>query len=475
MNLKRKNQFKTIFKHGGGYFLVSLLTKATGFLLLPIITKYLSLEEYGLYTNIQSAQTIMYLFATLSLDAAYGRFVYDYNSSKKRLRLLTSTIFTVFILWNLLYLGLSGVGVYYLIESWGYQELFIALILPFITLFQQFIALNTSLMQSRHHTKKLLSITTIAFFTTQLIVLSLLLIFNMGIQSFFIAQFLVGSIVMYLHINMLKREGLLKLFIFNKHTFKKVFKYALGYLPLSFSGWIFAMSDRYIITYYASLAMAGKYSFLMQLTMIIQVIMQSIDTAYAPIFMGLMKEKGSENLEKIKSYFTVMIFLLLFVYLSMVLFLPFLIEALFPKQYQGDYLLISILAMGFVFLAIRKMFANILVYYKKSLWISISGYIPAIVNLGLNFIFIPKYGMYAAAWTTLVSFLLYAVIVFLMAQKLQKLEFNYLHIFTIFGVSIVITWVSFTFNYSNFLLNMILLGAFVMLGKVFKIYELMRG
>jgi O-antigen/teichoic acid export membrane protein len=473
MAVRPVNMFTKIFKHGSAYLLVSLLTKATGFLLLPIITRYLSLSEYGLYTNIQSAQAIMYLFATLSLDAAYGRFVYDYNSSTKRLRLLTSTIFTVFILWNVVYLGIAGIAVYYLIDSWGYQELLIAFLLPFITLFQQFIALNTSLMQSRHETKKLLSITTVAFFVTQPIVLTMLLVFDMGINSFFIAQFLVAIVVMSVHINLMRQEGLLKLFIFNKHTFKKVFKYALGYMPASFSGWIFLLSDRYIITYYVSLSMAGKYSFLMQLTMIIQVIMQAIDTAYGPIFMALMKETTKENIEKIKSYFTVMTFLLLFVYLGMVLFLPFLIDAFFPEQYKGDYLLISILSMGFVFLAVRKMFANVLVYYKKSFWISISGYIPAIVNLGLNLIFVPTYGMYAAAWATLASFFLYSVIVFFMAQKLQKFEFNYFHIFSMFLITIIISWAS--FKYNNFILNIMMIGVFLMVGKFFNIYKLIKS
>ncbi|QKF66487.1 MATE family efflux protein [Arcobacter venerupis] len=471
--MKTSNQFNKIFKHGSGYFLVSLLTKATGFILLPIITRYLSLDEYGLYTNIQSAQMIMYLFATFSLDAAYGRFIYDYNTSKKRLMLLTSTIFTVFIVWNIFYLGLSGVGVYYLIDSWGFQELLIAFLLPFIVLFQQFVALNTSLMQSRHYTRKLLSITTSAFFVTQVVVLISLIVFDLGIHSFFIAQFLVGFVVMFIHINLMKKEGLLKLFIFKKTTFKKNFKYALGYMPASFSGWIFTLSDRYIITYYVSLSMAGKYSFLVQLTMIIQFIMQAIDTAYGPIFMALMKEKTQENIDKMKSYFTVMTFFLLSVYLSMVLFMPFIIDSFFPEHYRGDYLLISILSMGFVFLAIRKMFANALVYYKKSFWISISGYIPAIVNLGLNFIFVPKYGMYAAAWSTLASFFLYGTIVFFMAQKLQKFEFDYLKIAIFFIIATSFTVIS--YEYSNLVVNFILISLFLLLGYFSGINKLIRS
>jgi len=464
--------FKKIFKHGGAYFLVSLLTKATGFLLLPIITKYLSLEEYGLYTNIQSAQQIMYLFATLSLDAAYGRFIYDYNGSTKRLRLLTSTIFTVFLLWNLVYLVISGISVYYLIASWGYQELLISFLLPWIVLFQQFSALNIALMKSRHHTKRLLSITTGTFFITQAIVLTLLLVFHLGVSSFFIAQFVVGLIVMIIHVYMMKKEELIKLFIFKKHTFKKIFKYAIGYMPLSFSSWIFALSDRYIITYYVSLAMTGKYSFIMQLTMIIQVLITAITTAYDPIFMKLMKDKTEESLYKIKIYFTVMIFLLLGIYLSLVLFLPFMIDTFFPPKYQGDYLLISILAMGFVFLAIRKIFANILVYYKKSFWISVSGYIPAIVNLVLNFMFVPKYGMYAAAWSTLVSFFLYGFIVFIMAQKLQKFEFAYVKMISIFSLALIITFVS--FEYNSLILNLFMFSIYLLIGRFINIYKMLR-
>jgi len=464
--------FKKIFQHGSAYFLISILTKATGFLLLPIITRYLSLEEYGLYTNIQSAQSILYLFATLSLDAAYGRFIYDYNSSTKRLKILTSTIFTVFILWNLIYIFISGIAVYYLIDTWGYKELFIAFLLPFITLFQQFSTLNISLMKSRHDTKKLLFITTSSFFITQIIILIMLIGFNIGVQSFFIAQFIVGAIVMYVHLNMMKKEGIIKLFIFKKHTFRKVFKYALGYIPLSFSSWVFALSDRYIITYYVSLAMAGKYSFIMQLTAIIQVVMQAIDTAYTPIFMALMKEKTEENVEKLKSYFTVMSFLLLCMYLGMVLFMPFLIEAFFPEKYQGDYLLISILSMGFVFLAIRKMFVSVLVYHKKSFWISISGYIPAIINLVLNFIFVPKYGMYAAAWSTLISFFLYGIIVFVMAQKLQKFKFNYVQILSLFVMAIIISMIG--FKYNSLMLDIIMISLFLAVGKFFNIYIMMR-
>lgn len=465
--------YKKIFKHGSAYFLVSLLTKFTGFLLLPVITRYLTLDEYGLYTNIQTAQQILYLFGTLSLDAAYGRFVYDYNMSTKRLRLLTSTIFTFFVVWNVFYIVLSITALYFLIDSWGYKELLIAFLVPFIVLFQQFVALNTSLMQSRHHTKKLLSITVSGYFAMQFLMVFMLIYLEMGVHSFFISQFIVGSIVMFVHLSFMKKEGILKLFVFKKKTFNKNIKYGFGYMPASLSSWLFMMSDRYIITYFMSLAMAGKYAFIVQITMMIQVIMQSIQTAQNPIFIKQIKENSEESLGQIRNFITVMIFILLSIYIIMITMLPFVIEFLFPENYRGDYLLIPILAMGALFLAIRKMFSNVLVYYKKTFWISVSGYIPAGVNLGLNFIFIPIYGIYAAAWTTLFSLFLYASIVFTMAQKLQKFEFDYVKIFTLFILAVGFTVISFYYN--SLVLNFLLLGLFVSFGQFFGIYKLLRS
>ncbi|GAB6074883.1 oligosaccharide flippase family protein [Nautilia lithotrophica] len=464
--------FKKIFRHGSAYLIVSLLTKATGFLLLPIITKYLNLSEYGLYTNLQSTQNILYLIATLGLDSAYGRFVYDYNSSIKKLRLLTSTIITFFIFWSIIYLIISIIGVYYLIESWGYKELLISILLPFIVLFQQFSALNVFLMQSKYQTKKILTITTFNFFAVQLILLILLIYFHMGVKAFFVSQFLVGFITLLIHINIMRKENVIKIFLFNKNTFKKTFGYALGYVPLSFSSWIFNLSDRYIITYYVSLAMAGKYSFIIQLTSILQFITQSIDTAFTPTFMKLMKENTQKNSKSIEAFFIVFIYLLLLVYLTMVFFLPFIIQNLFPLKYHGDYFLISIIGMGFVFLSIRKIFANILVYYKKSWWMSMSGYLPALLNLVLNFIFIPKYGIYAAAWTTLFSFFIYAVIVFAMAQKLKKFILPYEKFLFLFLVSIIFSYVS--LKYNKITLDFLMLLIFLFIGKMFNIDKLLR-
>ncbi|MBE3088761.1 MAG: polysaccharide biosynthesis C-terminal domain-containing protein [Actinobacteria bacterium] len=62
---------------------------------------------------------------------------------------------------------------------------------------------------------------------------------------------------------------------------------------------------------------------------------------------------------------------------------------------------------------------------KMFLFISI----PVLVNIGLNFIFIPKYGMYGAAVTTLLSYILQFIMIFAYTQKLVFINYDYKFIF----------------------------------------------
>lgn len=63
-----------------------------------------------------------------------------------------------------------------------------------------------------------------------------------------------------------------------------------------------------------------------------------------------------------------------------------------------------ILATYFVFL--YSFFANIEIYNKKNKFMAIATFVAAIFNIAGNAVFIPKYGYEAAAYTTLVAYIL---------------------------------------------------------------------
>jgi len=81
------------------------------------------------------------------------------------------------------------------------------------------------------------------------------------------------------------------------------------------------------------------------------------------------------------------------------------------KQYFEGYKIVPFVALGILFLGLQQRFQAGFIFYKKTGYITISIFASGLLNVMLNFIYIPKYGYFAAAITTLIS---YAFLLFLM-------------------------------------------------------------
>ena len=68
---------------------------------------------------------------------------------------------------------------------------------------------------------------------------------------------------------------------------------------------------------------------------------------------------------------------------------------------------------------IYTIYVNIEHYHKKTRRIAMNTMVAATSNIILNYIFIPKYGMYAAAFTTLISYLISLFIHYKFARRIE--------------------------------------------------------
>ena len=462
-----------LLRHGGAYLFFSILSKIAAFLVLPIVTSYLSIDEYGVYSNLVAVQNILSGFATLGLDAAYGRYLYIYNSPAK-LRVLTSTITTFIIIWGGVFFFISVLIVSVLLESWNYNNnheiFYISIFLPLTVLVKQYSLLNSFLMQSVHQTKELITINSTGVVFIQVFVLIFLVGMDLSVLALIAAQAIIYFFIFIVHLKKLLRLGLVKLFHVSMPTLKKNLKYGIGFLPSIWGLWLFTSSDRFFITYMVSTEATGKFSFLAQFSMLIMTIVQSVAVVYWPIFLELMKQEDRvEKDEKIEAFISLSIYILLFLFLGICVFVPIAIEALFREDYQGDYVVLYVLTLSAVFLAIRKIFAQTLGYYMKVSWLSASSYIPALLNVLLNLFLIPKYGIYGAAAATLLSALVYVIVVFLMSQRLHKVELEKLKFGGVF--ILVLSMVGVSYIYPSIYVGVSLVLFYLLIGWVLKIHR----
>ena len=202
---------------------------------------------------------------------------------------------------------------------------------------------------------------------------------------------------------------------------KEYCKYALAIsLPLilhSISLNILSQSDRIMITSYAGAAQTGIYSLIYNFSMIASVIISSIEGVWIPWFVLRLKERDIEQInEKAKLYMNIMTYAMVFI----LLFAEEVLKILATKEYMVGSIIIPPIVLANYVIYAYSLYVNIEHYYKKTRTIAINTMIAAVMNLVLNYIFIPRYGYVAAAFTTLGSYLISFILHYISAKQIEK-------------------------------------------------------
>jgi O-antigen/teichoic acid export membrane protein len=187
-------------------------------------------------------------------------------------------------------------------------------------------------------------------------------------------------------------------------------KFGIPLVFLTTGTLLLGLGDRYVLGLVKDLSEVGIYTLAYKVASVVNLfILQAVGLAVMPVALkSFNSESGRLLLTKI------------FTYLCVVLCLMFLLISVFSLDVlkifvrRGEYLLadiiIPVLLFAYVFDGLRSMYNYHLIYLKKTVLVMVIILSSAAVNLGLNFLFIPKYSYMGAAVTTLItSFLTYLV------------------------------------------------------------------
>jgi O-antigen/teichoic acid export membrane protein len=189
---------------------------------------------------------------------------------------------------------------------------------------------------------------------------------------------------------------------------KEYLRFGLPTVPGNFSAWIVNSSDRYIIGYLLGVAFVGYYSPGYLLGAIISMYIAPLGFMLPAV---LSKYYDENNMKEVKTVLRYSLKYFLALAIPSALGLSLLSKSLLtilstPEIASQGYLVTPFVALSALLLGMRAVVGQIFVLEKKTkisgtIWI-----ITAILNLGLNLIFIPYIGILGAAITTLLAFTL---------------------------------------------------------------------
>lgn len=403
-------QKKNLKKASGYYLIGTLFNKGFAFLTVPIFTRILSTSDYGIVTTYNSWISILSMIMGFAIYMGIRASFIDYPDKVDDF-LSVCTTFTL-ICGALMCLFVGGGAILLKVDA-GITLIFLCLLQGLsAALVQNYSMYLMMRYQYKYRTALMVLPNLIS------VILSIIAILFVVKSDSYLGRIVPTALVnigfgVLVVIAVYKRSKCL----FNK----RYLKYALAIsAPLVLHGIalnILSQSDRTMITLLSSAAQTGIYSLIYNFSMIATVITTALEGIWVPWFTDKLKERKINEINQFaKDYINLMTYAMV----GVILIGPEVVKLLASKQYwEGISIIPPIVLANYIIFA-YTLYVNIEHYYKKTPYITLNTLIAAGCNLVLNYIFIPKYGYVAAAYTTLVSYLLAFVLHANYAKKMEK-------------------------------------------------------
>ena len=205
----------------------------------------------------------------------------------------------------------------------------------------------------------------------------------------------------------------------SRHLLLAALVFSLPLLPHLLAHWGLSLSDRLILGISVSRDDIGVYNLGYQLAMPIGMLTAAVNKAATPHLSRAAAGGGDHGLGRMASQ---QVWFAAFLGMAVILLAPVAIEILLPTSYAPSAAVASWVAVGYVFYGWYLVPMNGLsVLTGTTRWIWVATVVAATINIGLNLLLVPRYGMMVAAITTAIGYGSLLVGVSLMAKRTKAL------------------------------------------------------
>lgn len=398
-----------VISAGIWYTVGNMLIKGINFLSLPLFSRLLNTEEFGIYNVFVSYEAILYVIIGMaihsSIRSANIKFKCNINE-------YTSSVSIIYLVNAMIMLFIALIFNKQLSKLLAFDKLIIVLLI-FYSLGSALLSLYNNYISLEYSYKKYLLVS--FFNSVGNVCISLVLILTIFKKKRDIGR-IVGAtsticILAFFILCIMYKKAKPKI---NKSYWKFAVKYSIPIVPHGISQVLLAQFDRIMIRSIVGNAAAGIYSLAGNIMLILTIITDSISTAWSTWFYDQISENRIESINKRAKQLS---FFFVVLTVGLLTISPELIIILGGKEYSaGQYVAIPMIVDAFI-LFIYNIIVSSEYYKNKTTYIMLGTMVAMVINLITNYVFISKYGFIAAAYTTLFSYMCYLILHIVISHK----------------------------------------------------------
>ena len=416
----RQNFNSKLVRSAGIYTVTNVINSAIPFLLLPILTRYLTPEDYGIISMFGVLVSLVTPFTGLSINGAIARMYYEKENVDIKEYITNCIYILVFSTALVSILFTLFAGVISKIISLPVQILWVVIAISFA----QFITrIVLTLWQVQVKPLQYSAYQISQTFVNASLSIWLVVAVGLAWQGRIFAQLITFSVFTVIGIIILLKNKWLK-FRYNPSYIKHALGFGVPLIPHALGGVIMTMTDRVFITNMVGIETTGIYTVGYQIGMIINLLATSFNQAYVPWLYEQLKANIFTKKIKIVKFTYLYFVAIVAMALGLSFFAPGFLNLFVGEQFTGSSIFVVWIAIGYAFNGMYLMVVNYIFYAQKTSYLAWLTLGSAVLNIGLNYVIISKYGAIGAAQATTIIFLIRFILTWILCSKVYKMPWN---------------------------------------------------
>ncbi|MDO8528977.1 MAG: flippase [Nanoarchaeota archaeon] len=425
-NMEVNQGLKLLAKSSFVVSITLIISKVLLYLYRIVIARKFGPEIYGLFTLSVVIVSWFRLFSGLGIKDGVIRFIslFRAKNEKEKIQYILKKSLIILIFTSIL----AGILLFVLSDFIAIRFFSNSKLIPFLKIFSVTLpftvlgAIFLSIIRGFEKISWFAFISEVLGNFIQLIIL-ILLVF-LGSNSVPIS-YLIGTFSIFIVAYFVSRLSVPNIFVPNKNseknkkTFKEMFSYSWPFLFYSVINFIFYWTDSFMIGIIENAESVGFYNAAVPIAMLIYLPFSLFAQLFFPLVTKEFSKGNMETVKQLSQQVGKWIFMIVMpIFVIFMIFPGVFINLLFGAEYLVAENSLRFLSIGALFITLSAVSQELLSMKGKSKLILFDIICATIINIILNAVFIPPYGINGAAFATMLSSIVLSALLFIQSYKI---------------------------------------------------------
>ena len=420
-----------LIRHTTLYWIGNALNRLGAFVLLPVYTTFLSVEEYGALELLYSTNAILAVVLGAGLSHATLRFYFEYDEVSERNSVITTNLLVTLLS------GIVGASLVILYSEqismliFGHEEYSLAIdILAVITVLELMSEIGFAYLRAREMSVSYVVIAFCKLLVQVPVTYYMLALKQGGIVGVLEANFVSVVAAWLILMGIVYRYCGVRI---NSRVVKPILRYSIPFAGSSVIWAVAGNADRYILNAFVSLEAVGIYGLAMKFASILAFfVVEPFKRSFGAYRFSVMKQDNAAEIQaNITHYFFIVMSFMAF---GIAIFTPEVLKLVSQPQYWSASDIVPLLLLGMVVEGLLYCYQTGILYSKATRHIFNISVIAFFMTIGFALVLVRMFGIWGASWSFVLTSLIVALLTLRVSQKLYPVAYKHKKDLLVIGV-----------------------------------------